>query len=122
MVVLNAAKDAVALLEKRSNIYSDRPVLMMGGEMVGWKYTLALTPYGNRFREYRKFIAKLIGGRTQMEKYQGLEERETKRLLKRILKDPEHVSEHIRKCVSLCTRFSLVQLYDARTSAGLQVL
>lgn len=97
MVVLNAAKDAIALLDKRSNIYSDRPVLMMGGEMVGWKYTLALTPYGDRFREYRKFIYKLVGGRNQMEKYQDLEEYETKRFLKRVLKDPEHVSEHIRK-------------------------
>ena len=97
MVVLNSAKHAIALLDKRSNIYSDRPVLMMGGEIVGWKYTLGLTPYGQRFREYRRFIAKLIGGRTQMQDHLPLGEHETRRFLKRVLKDPEHVADHIRK-------------------------
>ncbi len=28
------------MLEKKSVIYSDRPVLQMGGELVGWKRTL----------------------------------------------------------------------------------
>ena len=97
MIILNSAKHSIALLDKRSNIYSDRPVLMMGGELVGLKYTLVLTPYGRRFREYRRFIAKLIGGPTQIDDHLPLEEHETKRFLKRILKDPEHVADHIRK-------------------------
>ena len=101
MVILNAAEDAIALLEKRGNIYSDRPIFMMGGEMVGWKYILGLTPYGDRFRMYRKFIAKFVGGRAQVEKHLELQEYETKGFLKRILKDPEHVSDHIRRCVYL---------------------
>lgn len=97
MVILNSAKDAVALLDKRSSIYSDRPVLVMGGELVGWANTLALSPYGERFREYRRLIAKFIGGKTQMERHLGLVEWETKNFLNRMLKNPEDVAGNIRK-------------------------
>ncbi|EKM56470.1 uncharacterized protein PHACADRAFT_253611 [Phanerochaete carnosa HHB-10118-sp] len=113
MIVLNSAKHAVELLDKRSNIYSDRPVLMMGGEIVGWKYTLVLTPYGRRFREYRRFIAKLIGGPAQMQTHLPLEEYETRRFLKRILNDPERVSDHIRKTVG-CIILKLSYGYEVQ--------
>jgi len=33
IIVLNSAKVAVELLEKRSSIYSDRPYLAMGGDL-----------------------------------------------------------------------------------------
>lgn len=99
LIVLNSAAHAVALLDKRSTIYSDRPVLTMGGELVGWKYTLALTPYGERFREYRKFIARLVGGHAQMQPHLALAERETRRFLLRVLQDPGNVPAHIRKYV-----------------------
>lgn len=33
MVILNSAKAAVDLLERRSEIYSDRPSLVMAGEL-----------------------------------------------------------------------------------------
>lgn len=95
MVILNSSKHAVALLDKRSSIYSDRPVFVMGGEMVGWNRTLVLSPYGERLREYRKFIAKFMGGHKQVDEYHGLEEYETVRFLERVLKTPEHVHEHI---------------------------
>ncbi|GJE86539.1 cytochrome P450 [Phanerochaete sordida] len=97
MVVLNSAKHAVALLDKRSNIYSDRPVLTMGGELVGWNKILALVPYGERFREYRRFMAKLVGTKTQMERHLPLVEHETRNFLRRILRHPDNVAANIRK-------------------------
>jgi hypothetical protein len=100
MIVLNSAEHAVALLDKRGTLYSDRPMLMMGGELVGWKYTLALTPYGERFREYRRYIAKSIGGRTQMEDHLELIERQTMKFLVRVLNDPDNIATQIRKYVS----------------------
>ena len=99
MIVLNSAEHATALLDKRGTIYSDRPVLIMGGELVGWKYTLGLTPYGERFREYRKYIAKAIGGRAQMEGHLELIERQTTKFLTRVLNDPDNIATQIRKCV-----------------------
>ncbi|GJE86536.1 cytochrome P450 [Phanerochaete sordida] len=97
MVILNSAKDAVALLDKRGTIYSDRPVLTMGGELVGWKESVSLLPYGARFREYRKFMAKAIGSKAQVERYLPLVERETVRLLQRMLDHPKDVSSNLRK-------------------------
>ncbi|EKM56476.1 uncharacterized protein PHACADRAFT_141167 [Phanerochaete carnosa HHB-10118-sp] len=113
MIVLNSAEHAVALLDKRSNIYSDRPVLMMGGEIVGWKYSLVLSPYGQRFRDYRRFIAKVIGGPTQVKALLPQEEYETRRFLKRILNDPERISDHIRKTVG-CVILKISHGYEVQ--------
>jgi hypothetical protein len=44
MIILNSSKAAVDLLDKRSANYSDRPVVMMCGEIVGWNRSLALPP------------------------------------------------------------------------------
>lgn len=98
LVILNAAKHAIALLEKRSEIYSDRPILTVSCELVGWKYSLALSPYGERFREYRRFIARWIGGHVQIEKHHDLVQYETNRFLMRLLDDPDNFAGHIRKC------------------------
>ena len=72
---------------------------MMAGELVGWKNALGLSPYGERFREYRRYMAKSIGGKTQMQKHLGLVEDQTRKFLGRLIKDPEHVVDHIRKYV-----------------------
>jgi hypothetical protein len=72
---------------------------MMGGEIVGWKNTLALTPYGTRFREYRKFIARIIGTRGSVKRFHPLEEKETQKFLARVLADPHNLSAHARKYV-----------------------
>lgn len=53
IVIIQSSKVAIDMLDKRSATYSDRPVLTMGSQLVGWNKTLALTPYGARFREYR---------------------------------------------------------------------
>ncbi|THH18030.1 hypothetical protein EW146_g2895 [Bondarzewia mesenterica] len=97
IIILNSLKTATEMLEKKSAIYSDRPVLMMGSEIVGWKNTLALTPYGDRFREYRKMLHSLMGTRMHMERFHPIEELETHRFLRRILEKPDELPEHIRK-------------------------
>ena len=97
MIILNSVEHAIALLDKRSNKYSDRPVLTMVSELAGWINTLVLTPYGERFREYRRLIARSIGGPNQMERHLPLLEHNARSFLRMILKDPEHVSGHIRK-------------------------
>ena len=45
------------LFDKKSAIYSDRPKLWMGGELIGYSKTLVLAPYANRFRSYRRNFA-----------------------------------------------------------------
>ncbi|KAG7096665.1 hypothetical protein E1B28_004080 [Marasmius oreades] len=97
IVILNSLKAAVDMLDKKSLIYSDRPVLQMGGEMVGWKNTLALLPYGDRFRRYRRLFHSLIGSQAIIRQYHPASELETEKFLQRVLKDPTHLQDHIRR-------------------------
>ncbi|KAH7931262.1 cytochrome P450 [Leucogyrophana mollusca] len=97
IVVLNSVKPAIEMLDKKSSVYSDRPVLPMGGELCGWKNTLVLLPYGDRFREYRKNFHRVIGSRASMDTYHPVEEIETHRFLQRVLAKPADLSAHVRK-------------------------
>lgn len=97
IIVLNSVEAAIDMLEKKSVIYSDRPVLQMGGELVGWKKTLVLVPYGDRFRNYRKLFHRSIGSNAAMSKFSLSGEIETHKLLKRILANPDDLGTHVRK-------------------------
>jgi len=96
IIILNNADVAMEMLDKKSSFYSDRPVLPMGGELVGWKNTLVLLPYGDRLREYRKNFARVIGSRAAMHTYHPIEEMETRRFLQRVLAKPAELSQHVR--------------------------
>ncbi|KAG6378884.1 cytochrome P450 [Boletus reticuloceps] len=96
IIILNNVNVAMEMLDKKSSSYSDRPVLPMGGELVGWKNTLVLLPYGDRFREYRKNFARVIGSRAAMDTYHPTEEIETHRFLQRVLAKPAELSQHVR--------------------------
>ncbi|KAJ6558729.1 cytochrome P450 [Mycena sp. CBHHK59/15] len=97
IAILNSAQVAMEMLDKKSSIYSDRPVIEMGGELIGWKNSLALTPYGVRFRNYRRLAHKLFGNHAAMSAFEPLEELETHRFLKRVCAEPEVLLDHIKK-------------------------
>ena len=97
LVVLNSAQMAISILDKKSSIYSDRPVVGMGGELVGWKNSLPLMPYGARFRNHRRLAHQLFGTNVTMNQFLPMLELETRRSLKRFLNSPEELSVHIRK-------------------------
>ncbi|KAF5393735.1 hypothetical protein D9757_000328 [Collybiopsis confluens] len=99
LIILNSAKVAVDLLDKRSSIYSDRPSLQMAGELCGWKNTLVLLPYGDRFKRFRRLFHNTIGSQAIMRQYYPAEEQETKKFLRRVLAEPEQLQMHVRKTV-----------------------
>ncbi|KAG5723754.1 O-methylsterigmatocystin oxidoreductase [Termitomyces sp. T112] len=96
IVILNSAKIANDMLDKKSPIYSDRPVLQMGGNLVGWKNTFVLLPYGDRFRRFRRLFHGIIGSRASMKQFFHIEELETHKFLRRVLAKPADLAEHIR--------------------------
>ncbi|KAJ7622192.1 cytochrome P450 [Roridomyces roridus] len=53
IVVLDSLQAAEDLLEKRSAIYSDRPIFPLY-ELFGWTSTLTMMPYGKKFTQYRQ--------------------------------------------------------------------
>ncbi|KAG2138836.1 cytochrome P450 [Suillus cothurnatus] len=85
IVVLNSVKSAMDVLDKKGAVYSDRPVLPMGGELVGWKHTLALLPYGDRCRQLRENMHRIIGNRAA---------------LKHMFSNPEQLQAHVRHTAS----------------------
>ncbi|THU82960.1 cytochrome P450 [Dendrothele bispora CBS 962.96] len=97
IVVLNSAKPAIDMLDRSSAIYSDRPVIPMGGELVGWKNSLSLLPYADRFKRYRRLAKQLFGSTKTMEAFHPVEESETHRFLKRLLAHPDNFVHHIQK-------------------------
>ncbi|KZT36951.1 cytochrome P450 [Sistotremastrum suecicum HHB10207 ss-3] len=86
IIVLNSHRACLDLLEKKSSIYSDRPRLPMGGDLIGWKNAMALCPYTDRFRSMRKYLGQITGPRNAKQFWE-LEEQETKRFLRIIYDD-----------------------------------
>lgn len=99
IIVLNSVKTAMEMLDKKSAVYSDRPVFPMGGELVGFKDALPFLSYGDRFRRYRKNLHRAIGNRAAVDEYKQIEESETRRFLKRVLAKPDQLQEHVRQYV-----------------------
>jgi hypothetical protein len=96
-VIVNSAQVAADMLDKKGTIYSDRPTLQMAGELVGWRDTLVLLPYGDRFRRYRRFFHKLIGSVAAMKQFHPVEEAEARRFICQVLDCPNKLSAHIRR-------------------------
>lgn len=96
IVVLNDVETAFNMLQKKDNIYSDRPTLQMGGELVGWKDTLVLLRPCERFRFYRKGFHQTIGTPQLIREFLPLEEQIGQRLLQKFAEDPTGLYKHIR--------------------------
>ncbi|KAF5377278.1 hypothetical protein D9615_006445 [Tricholomella constricta] len=99
LIILNSTKAITDLLEKRSGIYSDRPVLPMAGEMVGYRDSVPLCPYGARHRESRKLMH---GGLalSKMEELFPVQEQKMRDFLHSLLTAPEKLPLHIRQVVA----------------------
>lgn len=79
VVILGNAKAARDLLDKRSNIYSSRPHLVMGGDVVSKGYRTLLMPYGDQWRTHQRLQASYINIRVS-ETYRTLQSVESKQL------------------------------------------
>ncbi|KAF8607170.1 cytochrome P450 [Ceratobasidium sp. AG-I] len=106
MIILNSREAAVELLEKRSVSYSDRPRVVMAGELMGWDQLVALNPYNDKVRRIRKLLhdgmsPKLIQASDNIpsyaEEWWPLQEQEALKFLQRLLHTPEDLISHIRQ-------------------------
>ncbi|KAF9256846.1 cytochrome P450 [Marasmius fiardii PR-910] len=97
-IVLNSAKTVTDLLEARSNIYSDRPILWMYNELVGRKWAIfnisSLHPW---FRKYRTLLRSALYTNGMEERYQELQGRYSLVLLDLLNKEPAKFIDHARR-------------------------
>jgi hypothetical protein len=88
IVVANSYQKALELCDKKSNIYSDRAVVPMAGELVGWKDNLAFMPYGEKFKYGRRVYHQEFGSKATLVKFQSAQEEQVYRYLKKLLDKP----------------------------------
>ncbi|KAF8898320.1 cytochrome P450 [Mucidula mucida] len=96
LVIVNSA-DIMQEMDKQSAIYSDRPRLEMGGELVGYSKSIVIMPYGNRFRKFRKHFARIMGTPSILQQFLPMVETEIKKFLRRSLANPSVLSDQLRK-------------------------
>ncbi|KAF8624471.1 hypothetical protein AX15_005855 [Amanita polypyramis BW_CC] len=94
-VIIGSAQKATEMLDKKNRIYSDRPVVPMSGELVGWKESAMLLPYGQRLRNQRKMFHQVIGTCEAMSRFHYIGESEVHHFLKRLLINPDGLEENI---------------------------
>lgn len=120
IIIANTAEEAYNILDKKSSIYSNRAIMPMAGELVGWTYALALYPFGERFKQIRKLMYKAIGSKATLEQYTPMVELEIHRMLRRI-----HVSRSASTSVRPLGKSSFPNqscLADYPASATFQIL
>jgi Cytochrome P450 len=96
LIILGDVEVANEMLDKKSAIYSDRPVMEMAGELGGFNKWTGFLAYGPRWKETRKYMHHAIGTRESLADFSSLFESETRKFLKTVLRDPENAQRHVR--------------------------
>ncbi|KAF5325127.1 hypothetical protein D9619_010038 [Psilocybe cf. subviscida] len=113
-IVLSSHEDCAELLDKRSTLYSDRPVIPMV-ELLGWDFGTALMPYGARWRRQRRLFQKMFKKDMSL-KYRSDQTRKLNDMLLALLDDPSGFRDHI-KTVTAATIMSITYGYDIKAKA-----
>ncbi|KAJ7610297.1 cytochrome P450 [Mycena polygramma] len=96
VVVLNSARVAHDLLDKRSAIYSYRPQFAMANEVIGWKFSLTSMDYGEKSKRQRRYLQYYFH-KQRLPDYYPLQLKEVHRLLNDLVDDPENYRKHIQR-------------------------
>lgn len=101
LIVLNSAKACRNLLNHKASATSDRPNLVMAGEMIGYNQAIPFMPYGQGWKEQRRVLHQTIGTSSSMQREGIVEYIEigSRQFLRRVLqkKENDDVAGIIRK-------------------------
>ncbi|KAJ7834052.1 cytochrome P450 [Mycena olivaceomarginata] len=96
VVVLNSARAAHDLLDKRSAIYSYRPQFSMANEVIGWKFSLTSMDYGEKSKRQRRYLQYYFH-KQRLPNYYPLQLKEVHRLLNDLVDDPKNYRSLIKR-------------------------
>ncbi|KAF9483583.1 cytochrome P450 [Pholiota conissans] len=94
MIVLNTVDDAIEIMEKRSNNYSDRPYIPMI-DMIGWTFATGLKPYGPEWHAHRRFMQQTFKATASLQ-YRPIQTEKVNDMLYGLLETPEDFMAHIK--------------------------
>ncbi|KZT67723.1 cytochrome P450 [Daedalea quercina L-15889] len=97
-VILNSLQAAQDLFEKRSSKYSDRPRFTLVA-LMGFDLAMSIMPYGEKWRQHRRWFAAAFLDKKALESYVPIEQRETHKLLAGLLGSPDAFLAHIKRYV-----------------------
>ncbi|PBL01644.1 cytochrome P450 [Armillaria gallica] len=96
-IILNTAETVLALLEHRSNIYSDRPMVWMYGELAGRGMSVFnISSQHPNHKNYRRLLQSGLNSRA-VQVYRGILERELRILLNGLVDSPNNFPKHFRR-------------------------
>ncbi|KAI9449566.1 cytochrome P450 [Lactarius psammicola] len=91
--VLNSIKAIKDLLEKRADVYSDRPVFPFL-DMMGWRWLIVFQGYGESWRQGRKVLDRGLRP-TGVAVYRPMQQARARVLLRRLLAAPNQYRAHV---------------------------
>ena len=101
-MVISSAQVAVDLLEKRSNIYSSRPRMVVMGEMYLGNDSTLVMPYGEKWRKHRKLLHSGLMQKAA-HSYRPVQEFESQRLVWDFVRRQEKFLEAIERYTASVT-------------------
>ncbi|KAI0033051.1 cytochrome P450 [Vararia minispora EC-137] len=95
LIIVNSARAADDLFNKRSSLYSDRPIFSAINDLLDYGWMLGFTPYGLRWRRMRKAFHTHFH-RDAARAFEPIEEQAVHRFLREMLVTPEDYNGHLR--------------------------
>ncbi|KAL1890728.1 hypothetical protein Sste5346_008053 [Sporothrix stenoceras] len=96
LIILSSDQAVKDLLDKKSNIYSDRPELYVGQKLASGNLRLLMMGYGQTWRGFRKLFHSLLNV-TASKTYLTYQVLENKQMLYELITQPEDFLYHIRR-------------------------
>ncbi|KAF8625969.1 hypothetical protein AX17_006694 [Amanita inopinata Kibby_2008] len=113
LVILRKLEDVVALMEKRSTIYSSRPPLPIL-EILGAEYISAMLPYGDNWRKHRRLFQQVLK-KSVARTYEHVHLEKAHQMLLQLLHSPDRFKEH---CQTLTSTIALATTYGYNVTPG----
>ncbi|KAG6918162.1 hypothetical protein DXG01_016147 [Tephrocybe rancida] len=112
VVVVNTVKDAIAMFDKRSRIYSDRPEMIMI-ELMGWDFNASLIRYGDKWRRHRRLFQQNFNKATVQITQEPTQTVKVYECLNRLLVAPDDFIAHFR---TVTAAIVMATVYDNKIS------
>ncbi|KZT66840.1 cytochrome P450 [Daedalea quercina L-15889] len=100
VIVLSSREAVIDLLEKKSLIYSDRPVAPMAGELAGMQKYTSMLSYGHRHRKGRKMMLGMLTGIGKAQGVHTAQEAMAATFISRLRCSPSEYRAHIHWLVA----------------------
>ncbi|KAJ5788307.1 cytochrome P450 [Penicillium paradoxum] len=109
MVIINDHRLASEILDKHSAINSSRPRRVFANELAGFGKEISTLDNTSLLQAYHRAMARTLGSRDAVSKFDGILEVESRRFLWRLLHSPQDFVNHTQK---FARAFILKSTYD----------